>query len=89
MRPETFAARQALLVTAMTLTAVLSLTPLPASAAPAIGQSAPAFSGTDTAGRKVSLEQFRGKIVVLEWTNPECPFVQKHYGSGNMQALQK
>jgi peroxiredoxin len=73
----------------MTLAAAMSLTPLVASSAPAVGQSAPAFTGTDTAGQKVSLEQYRGKIVVLEWTNPECPFVQKHYGSGNMQALQK
>ena len=90
MRLKTFAARQALLVTAMTLTAaVLSLAPPVAAAAPVIGQSAPAFTGTDTAGRKISLEQFRGKIVVLEWTNPDCPYVRKHYGSGNMQALQK
>lgn len=53
------------------------------------GQSAPGFTLTDTAGASVRLADFRGKYVVLEWTNPECPFVRKHYGSGNMQALQK
>jgi len=89
MRPRILAARRTLLVAVMTLAAAVSLTPLVASSTPAVGQSAPAFSGIDTAGQKVSLEQYRGKIVVLEWTNPECPFVQKHYGSGNMQALQK
>lgn len=56
---------------------------------PSVGQPAPEFTGTDTRGKKVSLDQYRGKTVVLEWTNPECPFVRKHYGSGNMQALQK
>ena len=53
------------------------------------GQNAPGFTLTDTAGTSVRLADFRGKYVVLEWTNPECPFVRKHYGSGNMQALQK
>ena len=53
------------------------------------GQSAPEFMLADTSGAKVRLADFRGKYVVLEWTNPECPFVRKHYSSGNMQALQK
>jgi peroxiredoxin len=53
------------------------------------GKPAPAFSLTDVDGKKVSLADLRGKTVVLEWTNPSCPFVQKHYGSGNMQGLQK
>jgi cytochrome oxidase Cu insertion factor (SCO1/SenC/PrrC family) len=53
------------------------------------GQGAPGFTLTDTTGSPVRLADFRGKYVVLEWTNPECPFVRKHYGSGNMQALQK
>jgi peroxiredoxin len=53
-----------------------------------IGQPAPDFTLTDTAGKTVRLSDFRGKPVVLEWTNPGCPFVRKHYG-GNMQALQK
>ncbi len=54
-----------------------------------VGQAAPQFSAVDTAGKAVSLTDFKGKYVVLEWTNPECPFVQKHYSSGNMQATQK
>jgi len=53
------------------------------------GQPAPDFTVGDTAGKPVKLSDFRGKHVVLEWTNPECPFVQKHYNAKNMQALQK
>lgn len=58
-------------------------------AAPEIGQPAPAFSAVDSHGNNVALEDFRGQHVVLEWTNHECPFVEKHYGADNMQALQK
>jgi peroxiredoxin len=58
------------------------------AAAAAVGQAAPDFSATDTAGKIHKLSDFKGKLVVLEWTNPGCPFVQKHYG-GNMQTLQK
>jgi peroxiredoxin len=54
-----------------------------------VGQMAPAFSATDTTGKTVALADFKGKYVVLEWTNPGCPFVQKHYDSGNMPATQK
>ena len=53
------------------------------------GAAAPEFSLTDTTGKAVSLSDFRGKFVVLEWTNPDCPFVQKHYNSHNMPDLQK
>ena len=53
------------------------------------GAPAPGFTITDTGGKAVRLEDYRGKYVVLEWTNPECPFVRKHYSSGNMQGLQK
>lgn len=53
------------------------------------GQPAPPFQAVDASGKAVSLAEFRGKTVVLEWNNPNCPFVQKHYTSGNMQALQK
>jgi peroxiredoxin len=60
-----------------------------AFAAASVGQPAPAFSAVDTAGKQVSLADFKGRHVVLEWTNPGCPFVQKHYGSGNMQGTQK
>ena len=48
-----------------------------------------AGDATDTAGRTVSLADFKGKHVVLEWVNPGCPYVRKHYDSGNMQELQK
>ena len=53
------------------------------------GQPAPDFTVNDASGKPVKLSEFRGKHVVLEWTNPECPFVQKHYNAKNMQALQK
>jgi hypothetical protein len=59
------------------------------AAAPAIGAPAPAFSLPDQDGATRSLADYRGKVVVLEWTNHECPFVQKHYGSGNMQRFQR
>jgi peroxiredoxin len=60
----------------------------PAVAAPVIGQPAPAFQALDADGRTRSLAEFRGKTVVLEWTNNGCPYVGKHYRSGNMQGLQ-
>ena len=53
------------------------------------GQPAPDFTITDASGKAVKLADQRGRFVVLEWTNPDCPFVQKHYDSGNMQGLQK
>jgi peroxiredoxin len=55
----------------------------------AVGQPAPAFQLPDVQGKSVKLSDFQGRFVVLEWTNPGCPFVVKHYGSQNMQALQK
>jgi peroxiredoxin len=55
---------------------------------PPVGSQAPDFSLTDASGKAYSLSQYKGKYVVLEWFNPECPFVKKHYGSGNMQKLQ-
>jgi len=60
-----------------------------AFAAAVVGKPAPAFTATDLSGKPVSLADFMGKTVVLEWHNFGCPFVQKHYRSGNMQALQK
>src|SRR5450631_1047607 len=53
------------------------------------GQAAPDFIVTDTQGKPVHLADYRGKFVVLEWTNPECPFVQRHYETHNMPGLQK
>lgn len=58
--------------------------------AASIGEPAPAFTLTDLAGKTHQLSDFKGKTVVLEWTNPECPFVVKHYdSSGNLPATQK
>lgn len=57
--------------------------------AAAAGAPAPDFTATDTQGRPVKLSDFKGKFVVLEWTNPDCPFVQNHYNTKNMQGLQK
>lgn len=54
-----------------------------------VGKPAPNFALPDTNGKTRSLADFRGKYVVLEWYQPDCPFVRKHYRSGNMQALQK
>jgi peroxiredoxin len=55
---------------------------------PAIGQPAPDFSAMDSEGKTRHLADFKGKTVVLEWTNADCPFTRKHYASGNMQSLQ-
>lgn len=71
------------------LVLVLALVPATATAAPRIGAPAPAFSLTGSDGKTWSLAAQKGKYVVLEWSNHDCPFVQKHYKSGNMQALQK
>jgi hypothetical protein len=60
-----------------------------AVASPRVGEPAPAFTGTDSHGNTRSLSDFRGETVVLEWTNRDCPYVRKHYDTGNMQALQK
>src|SRR3712207_683593 len=60
----------------------------PAMAAPPVGSQAPAFQLPDASGKAVSLGQFKGKVVVLEWNNPGCPYVKKHYESGNMQKAQ-
>jgi peroxiredoxin len=60
-----------------------------AHAAAAVGEKAPDFTLTDVKGTKHTLSALKGKHVVLEWVNYDCPFVQKHYGSGNMQKLQK
>jgi peroxiredoxin len=70
------------------LTAVTFCAAIPALAATA-GQSAPDFSATDTQGKTVKLSDFKGKYIVLEWTNPGCPFVRNHYNTKNMQTLQK
>lgn len=67
----------------------LFLMTAPAMAAVEVGKPAPDFTGTDTNGAEHTLSDFKGKTVVLEWSNHGCPYVVKHYGSGNMQKLQK
>jgi cytochrome oxidase Cu insertion factor (SCO1/SenC/PrrC family) len=60
-----------------------------AQAQATVGEPAPSFTLPDTDGEKHSLDDYEGKYVVLEWLNFGCPFVGKHYGSGNMQQLQE
>ena len=60
-----------------------------AIAEPVIGAPAPAFTAVDSNGKSHALADFKGKTVVLEWTNDGCPYVKKHYGAGNMQKLQQ
>ena len=69
--------------------ACLASTALFAADSPPVGSTAPDFSVSDSKGKTHSLSQYKGKYVVLEWFNPDCPFVKKHYGSGNMQKLQE
>jgi peroxiredoxin len=69
--------------------AVERATAVPPAATARVGEPAPAFSAPDVAGKIVRLGDYAGKTVVLEWTNDGCPFVGKHYDSGNMQALQQ
>lgn len=62
---------------------------VPVQASVEIGEAAPTFTATDIHGNDFNLEDHKGKIVVLEWTNHLCPFVKKHYGTKNMQNTQK
>ena len=76
----------------VSVVAIGSSIPLPAAEnAPAArpGAQAPVFTAKDINGRDVSLRDYLGKTVILEWTNDGCPFVGKHYNSGNMQELQR
>jgi len=72
-----------------TLIAAAAATPWLALAAANVDAPAPAFTAATADGKTVNLADFKGKTVVLEWTNADCPFVRKHYGSGNMQSQQK
>ncbi len=69
--------------------AALALAPLAAHAAADLGKAAPDFTGTDSKGKTWSLAELKGKVIVLETTNVDCPYVRKHYTSGNMQAQQR
>src|SRR5687768_12897205 len=53
-------------------------------AAPTIGKPAPAFAVADSHGATRTLQEFQGRLVVLEWTNHECPYVRKHYGASHI-----
>lgn len=80
------------LASALALGPLLAALNAQAQASAVVGQPAPDFSAPDTKGKNHRLGDFKGKLVVLEWTNPGCPFVQKHYSgdkTGNMQNLQK
>jgi peroxiredoxin len=61
--------------------------PVMAGGGVSVGDKAPDFTLSDTAGNQVSLSEFVGKVVVLEWLNPDCPFVQRHYKAGTMKHL--
>jgi peroxiredoxin len=71
------------------LAAVVATTLAVAAYAVRVGDAAPDFTGTDTNGKTHKLSEYRGRFVVLEWTNNGCPYTQKHYDSSNMQSLQK
>jgi thioredoxin-related protein len=69
--------------------ALIFLLVLPVAAAVRVGEAAPNFTATDSYGHQHTLAEYKGKYVVLEWHNRECPYTQKHYDSGNMEKLQK
>jgi hypothetical protein len=71
------------------LSACAGVLALASAHAAEIGKPAPEFKLKNVKGEEVALASFKGKVVVLEWNNFECPFVKKHYGSGNMQKLQE
>jgi peroxiredoxin len=67
----------------------VALLPVAVGAQAVVGSPAPAFTATDSHGQTHSLTDYRGKYVVLEWHNHDCPYTKKHYAGGNMQSLQK
>jgi len=77
-----------ILRTALAASLLFLVAPL-AQARVAVGEPAPEFSAVDSHGASHSLSEFKGKTVVLEWNNPQCPFVKKHYSSGNIPQQQK
>lgn len=84
-----FLTRTGAVVLAGSAVSTLAGRPSWAAVAAKVGEPAPAFTATSTAGSPVSLGSYKGKVVVLEWTNHECPYVRKHYETGNMQGLQR
>lgn len=77
-------------LSAMTLALTIFVAgPALAAESPALGKQAPVFKHETAGGETITLDQFEGRPVVLEWTNHQCPYVKKHYDLGNMQATQK
>ena len=87
-RPMLFASALAVVAAGAAVVSLGGQEASAASTAPVVGQPAPNFRLADMNGKPVTLADYRGKTVVLEWHNPGCPFVQKHYTSGNMQKAQ-
>ncbi|MCC6847388.1 MAG: thioredoxin family protein [Deltaproteobacteria bacterium] len=86
---RTSARKRRSLVVALAAFASIAMPGTADADAPKLGDPAPAFSATDLDGKTRTLSEFAGRYVVLEWHNQGCPFVKKHYDSGNMQKLQK
>lgn len=78
----------AIAVIAALLVGMIGIFDVAAGAAPQIGEAAPDFTAVDSKGNPTRLSEYRGKTVVLEWTNADCPYTRKHYSSGNMQSVQ-
>jgi hypothetical protein len=72
-----------------TLAVLFILLPLASMWAARVGQPAPEFTATDSNGQVHKLSDYKGKFVVLEWTNRGCPYTQEQYNSGNMEKLQR
>jgi peroxiredoxin len=73
----------------LTLCAALAAGFAAAAGEPEVGKAAPEIAAIDSHGKRVALSDLRGKLVVLEWTNHQCPYVRKHYGAANMQKTQQ
>ncbi len=78
----------AIAVIAALLVGMIGIFDVAAGAAPQIGESAPDFTAVDAEGNPIRLSQYRGKTVVLEWTNADCPYARRQYSTGNMQSVQ-
>jgi peroxiredoxin len=76
-------------VSILWLALVVAVLPVTAYADAEIGKPAPEFSGTGSDGKTHTLAEYRGRILVIEWLNHDCPYVRKHYDTRNMQSLQK
>ncbi len=87
-RGSLFSAIMAVTAIGALVVGLIGILGVAAAAAPQIGQVAPDFSAQDSKGNTLHLSQYRGKTVVLEWTNADCPYTRKHYNSGNMQSVQ-